>query len=742
MYISLCFIGIILPVNAVADDVNLPRTDNATPCASQIFAQALKQKSDTISEVVPEYMARIWAKQIMQSPEVLTQVMNCEEIQAAKKISDTQLINFSPVEYRFPKGRVLIINYTSSPKILQQHIDLAKKRSIPTGIPNPSLSNMNEQDFGKYMNTEPAWYGIMVVQHDSLSEFVGPDKNNTLSLKYIADNIDKIYPHGFSCTSKTGIAFDDDIINIAAHKTVGVGRKNSDKKTTTYEICSGHAYDDDSNDYYVAGDKDLSWVKYAEITGDIILTFFSGGILTAVQAGVKYVNSTRVAKKLLSGMKKLKEAPKVKEYIRISQEIATHTDDINKIKNAASKATPLLEEHFKLAQRIEDNKSIVQKLTQQAEKMASNFSPTKSIPDDYWKILEKIDSTNKEITQLEKIAFEDQKYLKPLGDIYDSVKNLEQGSVTARHITEAAKTEEKVAEITTKIKDLEAARNALLAESSVKKFKNAQEELTDILKYRRELRALKRVPHTGNILVRTYRFLKAANSGAKTISKASKVARATMSTKSAKFLDWLFESSLKHGARLVRFERDVSVLGGISAFVLDMYDDTSATSKQFSNGIEFKPLGLLSADDIPGQENEVNYGMWLMWMGDSFNPADDDAAYLQAMDFANKFSEDLQETQEQCGTACNIDIYVVRPFIKLDETNPDDPHGEMFYLFMNDTPWTTYKQFKENIKDIAKWESEQTEKIEENYVKKHGKRPENPETQNEPENAIEQTVAE
>ena len=128
---------------------------------------------------------------------------------------------------------------------------------------------------------------------------------------------------------------------------------------------------------------------------------------------------------------------------------------------------------------------------------------------------------------------------------------------------------------------------------------------------------------------------------------------------------------------------------GAVVFLGDLYDRTSNTSQQYSNGIEFKPLCLLSADDLEGQENEVNYGMWLMWTGNSTDAADDDAAYLQAMDFAEKFNYVLNEYQDEHIQNCNVDIYVVRPIIRLDETNPDETTGELFYLFMNDIPWTS-----------------------------------------------------
>ena len=117
-----------------------------------------------------------------------------------------------------------------------------------------------------------------------------------------------------------------------------------------------------------------------------------------------------------------------------------------------------------------------------------------------------------------------------------------------------------------------------------------------------------------------------------------------------------------------------------------MYDWTETSTGEFTNGIEFAPLLLLSADDLQGgQENVVNHGMWLMWAGDAISAADDDAAYLQAMDFAAKFHEDLTEHQNETATPCNVDIFVVRPVLR----NPGSDSPELYYLIMNDTPWTT-----------------------------------------------------
>lgn len=636
-------------IKSTSEILDLYNAPQQTPCASKIFAEALYANADKIPEDTPEYLARAWAKQIMQSPDVLTDVLDCPELQ----IPDTKTIMFTPVVYQFPNGRTLTINYSSQPKTIKQHIMLASKRSLPNDDVSPDLLNTDPEKFGKYMNTEPAWYAIMVVQHNALSEFVGPNKNNTLSLKYINDNIDTIYPHGYFCTSKSAIAYDNDTVNIAARATVDLA-------------------DDDTNDYYVAGDVNLGWIKYAEIAADILLTVGTAGLGEILLIGAKSKNAARAAKGAQNTLKTLRKIDSVQDYIKTSQKIATHTDDIAKLtKNA----------------------------------------------DDYVKALknlEKAQQAGKSQAEITKIA-------KEARDILDKSRKIDP-KITVDFLRDADKMSDHLKPVKESIKTLsETAENMVKADKNVAKYKESAESVQKLLKYRRELTAYKR-PSTGNFLTRTLRTIKASNNGAKEIASAGKIARAGMSTLSARTKDWLFESTLKYGARLARFERDTGLLYGVVSFVADMYDDTSNTSKEFSNGIEFKPLCLLSADDLNGYDNVVNYGMWLLWEGNSTDPSDDDAAYLQAMDFAEKFAYNLNRVQSEQGTNCNVDIYVVRPIIRLDETNVDNPSGEMFYLFMNDVPWTTSEQFSENITDIKQWNNQQKQLYEQNPIKARGYR--------------------
>jgi len=573
--------------------------ENPTNCAANIFLNALHEHANEIDESEPEFKVRAWAHETMTGDaDVLKALLECPEV---KNTADETTVIFSPIEFNFPSGRTLTINYSTQPKVLKQKLLLANKRSLPNGNTSPNL--MDIMDGSKHLNTEPAWYAVMVVQHDSLKNFVGPDKNNTLSMKYLNDHIDNIYPRGYYCTSKSALANDNDTINKVVHKVVNI--------------------EDDTNDYYVAGDVNLEWVMYAEIAADVILTVATMGVGEAALVQLKTARAFKNGKSLLKSMNKLSKIKEVGQYIEKTKKIAQHTKDIEKL-----------------------------------EKEIKNI-----------KNAEEIATKRTEIKRLQ-----------------ESIKTLE------KEADELVKTSK-----------------------DVKQYKEQAETYKDLHKYFTKITSFKR-PQTGNIITRNLKkivpyakTIKASQTGAKTMTKAGKMARAGMSTRSAKMKNWLFDSTLKHGARLARFERDAGMLYGFLSFMGDMYDKTSSTSKEFSNGIEFKPLCLLSADDLKGQENVVNYGMWLMWMGNSTAPSDDDAAYLQAMDFASKFYYQLDEYQDDHDANCNVDIYVVRPIIRLDETNVDAPKGELFYLFMNEIPWSTSEQFNAKIGNIEDWERAQSE---------------------------------
>jgi len=603
----------------------------STNCVSQIFSNALKDNANAVSELDEENVVQTWAKTTMLSADVLSRVLQCPEITS---VSDDTKIIFTPIIYKFPMGRTLTINYSATPKVLKQHYLLATKRSLPNGDPNPKL--MDPNDPAKYLNTEPSWYAIMVVQHDSLSEFVGPEKNNTVSLKWLDDNMDKVYPKGYHCTSRSAITptNDYDTINQVVREVVDIEK--------------------DSNDYYVAGDVNLEWVMYAEIAADIIITVVTWGYGAAATGALKGVRAAKTSKNLIKSAKTLSKLDDVKKYTNVVRKVGQHSDDIAKISK-----------NIKNAEKYE-------KALAKAEKARKAGKDATKYEKEAQEILEAAQKIDPKTTA-------------------DSLKNIDKLKDQEKTLQDALKAAEKEA------KELEK------TSENVAQYKETTNALSDLMKYRRELRAFRR-PQTGNVITRTLKSLKSLNSGADKMTKAGRIARRGMSSRSARMADWLRDATLKHGARLAKFESTAGLLYGIVAFLGDLYDRTSATSKEFSNGIEFKPLCLLSADDLEGQENVVNYGMWLMWTGNSTDASDDDAAYLQAMDFASKFYYQLDEYQDAHGANCNIDIFVVHPIIRLDETNVDDPHGEMFYLVMNENPWTTAEQFGEQITNVNAWE--------------------------------------
>jgi hypothetical protein len=524
----------------------------ATECATAAWANALAAHSGEVSEDDFGHEIEAWIYGVFSDAAVIQTVLACPEIANAP---EEESVKFQPVEYRFPGGRRIVINYETQPKILKQRLLVANKRSLPETDPSPRVGAPGDPTV--WTNTDPAWYGILVVESGTLDGFVGEDKNNTISLRHIEENIKTFYPKGGRCTSKSALANDNYLINVAVKKTVDIK--------------------DDSNDYYVAGDVNLQWISYAEIALDVAITFATIGVGTAVLGTTKAVRATKAAKGLVQTMHTLEKSDKVRDFIRMSQQSTRAAEELKTIDR-----------------------------TTDAARYAAKS---------------------------------------------DEIKRLGDG-----------------------IRDLEKLED-------VRKYKNAAGAFEDVMKLRRAMKAW-RIPQRGNVIARSWRSLRAINGGNKVIGQGAKIARAGM--KSGRIRDWLFHSTLKNVGRLARLERTGGIIYGALKFVGGMYDWTETSTGDFTNGIQFKPLGLLSADDLQGQENVVNHGMWLMWAGDSASPADDDAAYLQALDFAAKFHQDLTETQENKGNLCSVDIYVVRPIIR----NPGEDDSSLYYLIMNDQPWT------------------------------------------------------
>lgn len=534
-------------------DIN-PITPNDTECATAVFADALANNSAAVSETDEDIVIRQWIYQTFANPDVLRAVMQCPEFANA---ANDETITLQPIKYVFPGGREIVINYETQPKILAQRITLGEKNELADLNPNPRI---DPTDGTVWTNTDPAWYAIMVVESGTLDEFVGPGKNNTVSMRYINDNIDKLFPHGNQCTSKSALAGDKKMINVATRETVGI--------------------DNDANDYYVAGDVSLQWISYLEIGLDVAITVLTMGGGTVILGATKSARASRALHGLTNTIKTLRTTDSVRDYVRISQQYTRVAEQLRNIDRVADAA------------------------------------------------------------QYERVAAQ-------ADDLARTMRTLEQ------------------------------------TDDNVRQYRNATNAFTSLNQYRRTLRSL-RTPQRGNIIARAWRAIRAANTGSKTIRNAEKIARS--STLSGQIRDWLFQSTLTNAGALARLERTGGFIYGALNFIGGMYDWTETSTGEFTSGIDFKPLTLLSADDLQGQENVINHGMWLMWAGNAYSAADDDAAYLQAMDFANKFHFNLDKIQtEQNNHACNVDIFVVRPIIH----NPGTDNAELYYLIMNDTPWTT-----------------------------------------------------
>jgi hypothetical protein len=595
-----------------------------TTCSRTAFENALSENAGNISENDSEYDVRQWIYSVMMSPETLGDVLSCPEIVNA---DDTDTFRFMP-KYTFPNGREIVITYETQPRVLEQHFMLANKTELPTNDPNPELSP--DDPHATWVNTDPAWYGIMVVQSGALHNFVGPDKNNIVSQQYIVDNIERLYPQNSDgwCSTKTGI---------------GAKANNAMVHDVIRERTAKH--DGDKNNYYIAGDRDLRWIAVTEIVAEIVLTIVTWGGAAAASGGLKMARAGRIMEKIGKNMKNLVKIERVQEYIRHSLKVAKYTKEIDNMTDMAK--------YIRNIDKLEKTLAKTAKGTKRYEKIAKQLETARKLKaDNMWKLGKAGNGIDKveDIEKLTKMIDENRKAI-----------------TDTRKIMSGMEKEKDVAEY-------------------VKQFNT----LKDVSKYARELKAFKKA-RTGNVFSRAWqgiknigKSVKTANTGGKTLDRAARVAR--QGAKSGRARDWLFHATLRNAGRITRATEEIAALTLILQIAGDFFDWTDISTDEFTNGIDIRPLLLLSADNMDDQDNVVNYGMWMMWSGDSTNPADDDAAYLQAMDFAQKFYQDLTEFQDETNRhACNVDIYVVRPIIR----NPGTQHQQLYWMFMNDEPWST-----------------------------------------------------
>ena len=164
-------------------DDYLTVTPDNTKCATKIFEQALRDNVNVIESVDDADTTEIdtWVHYAFAQPGVLRAILACPELQS--RASDETIV-FETVAYTFPNGREIKINYETQKHVLEQRLLLADKKPLPTGDISPNLSD-DVANGNIWVNVDPAWYAILVAEHGSLDEFIGPGKNNVVALRYI-----------------------------------------------------------------------------------------------------------------------------------------------------------------------------------------------------------------------------------------------------------------------------------------------------------------------------------------------------------------------------------------------------------------------------------------------------------------------------------------------------------------------------------------------------------------------------
>ncbi len=662
----------------------MERKSTGTPCATAVYESALAKTATGIENAdeadTPEI--HTWAQITFNEPKVIEAVLDCPEI---KEMDDTDVIVFDQIQYTFPSGRTIKINYETQKGMLKQKLLAANKPKLDGNLANPDILKDIENGI-VWTNVDPAWYGILVAEHGSLDEFIKPNQTNVISLKYIEQNIKKFYPRDHNtypikanCTSKTAMAEDTDMINRATTRTVGAETPHYEPQTKEEKEQAKAAK---NNDYYVMGDGNLQWLTGLEIAADIVLTVVTWGGFAAVKGSLT----------ALRGVKAFAKAQKTMKALKTSKNVARWTKTTGKITD--------IEKAMKFTDKFDDSYhtiSNLNKTSQQTVKVLSNKV----------EVLKANKASSRTIRAAEqelKVATKQAEAAKKAAETAEKIAKSEK---TLQEAKAAKKSEQEIQTIERELetlkknytKELEELKNTHASELS------ALEKTKDVKDYKELAQARRDIAHTtylmrqgkvafqanrGLLPVRAWRSAKALRAGSKSMKnmeKAIKTVRANTTGLSGKINDWLFHSTMKNVVRLSKVPAALTSLQMVVKIAGDMYDYTDLSTGKFTNNIEMKPFLLLGADNLPEYENEVNHGMWLFWAGSSTIPADDDAAFLQAMSFAEKFHQDLVETQDEYdNAACDVDIFVVRPVVR----DPGSPNEALYYLFMNNVPWTTH----------------------------------------------------
>ena len=734
-----CFLTILFaPFVAHAADTYsvdelLQRNPDNTKCATAVFADALRATVDTLKNTgAPDEQAPqdadgteidTWIHLAFSMPATLNKILECPEV---KNAADNDTIVFETVSYIFPNGRIIDVNYETQKSILKQKLLLATKPKLTTDDISPDIV-ADAANGTVWVNVDPAWYAILVTEHGALSDYVAPGKTNVVALRYLKDNIKSLYPRNRRCTSRSAIAGDGDAINRAVTRTVGGGLPRdaeiSDAEREQQKIA-------ESNDYYVYGDADLRWITALEVAADVVLTVVTFGGYEIVNGSLKFARATRAFNKSRTALKTLRTSNDVMRWIKSSAradnvaravraaERADDTYDVISAVNRTAQQTlkqtsrklELLRARNadpKTIRTVESELEIVTKQATAAKRATATAEKIKSAET----AIQKVSNTEKTIANMEKEIKTIEANMKTLKQNSQLYRNQQSQLAKMKNNLNGAKSQLKNAQKTAEqakkeIADLKQTYKTELAELQKTYASELAEleKLDDVKDYRDLLNAKRELAHTAYLLrqgkvawhtnrgllpVRAYRAARATRAGlksAKNMDRAVKTVRANTSGVASKINDWLFHNTMKNITAISQVPAAISGLNMAVKIVGDMYDYTDVSTGDYTNNIELEPFLLLAADDLPGFENVVNHGMWLFWAGSSTSAADDDAAFLQAMSFAEKFHQDLVDVQDETGVAaCNVDIYVVRPIIR----NPGTDNQELYYLFMNDIPWTT-----------------------------------------------------
>ena len=493
----------------IDDVINRP-ADSNTDCSAKVFADAVAQNAKVIDpETAFDIEVQQMVEQTFVQQDVLERIVNCPEIQNADEM-DT--VKFKPVYYTFENGREIVINYETQPKVLKDRLRLLQRPDLPrTDEASPKIDGN-----AFWTNVDPAWYGIIVVEAGSLDEFVGEGKNNTISLEYIKNHINDLYPkdygNGDACTSRSAWADDDDSVNQAVVTTVGRG-------------------DDDSNDYYVAGDIDLGWVMYAEIAADIALTVATMGTGTMISGAAKSARAARAIDKTTDAMRALEGTDKVGAYLRIVDEMDAADDMLDVYKTQrASKA----DDAARYAQNWDN-------LTDAQRKDITDIQNNITRYEDEYRRLVDRNAGSREIQKARSKLRSEQQKLRTKRNKYGIGSDDAQRSVDS--LDDAIrKTEQRIDTLRKRMRMFE-------KNDDVKKYKKLTASLEDLKKYRQELKGL--TDKRGNVFARSWRGVKAwraANSGGKVLRRAERLVRA--SSFSGRVRDALFVSSRQFASML------------------------------------------------------------------------------------------------------------------------------------------------------------------------------------------------